>query len=66
MADVLLKPTDVARRLRVSKSTVYILLRTGRLTGVVALAKGSAQPQMMVPEWSVEAFEASRGPEAAR
>lgn len=66
MTDVLLKPVDVARRLGLSKATVYIMIRTGRLTGVVTMEKGSASPKMMIPESSVVAFEAARTPEPAR
>lgn len=66
MADVLMRPVDVAKRLGVSKTTVYIMLRTGRLEGRVTLAKGAAQPLMMIPESSVVAFEASRTAEAGR
>lgn len=60
MTDVLLKPTDVAARLGVSKATVYIMLRTGRLVGVVTMEKGTTRPKMMISESAVAALEAER------
>jgi len=61
MEDKLMRPADVATRLGVSKSTVYILLRTGQLKSVVTREQGTSKTRTMVPEESVMAWEQRPG-----